>query len=60
MWMDDIGVNIARKEGLIDQLPEDKIPNLAQVFPRHLFEGGHGVGIDVSTAALPRLFTVHA
>src|SRR5439155_3533225 len=27
MWMDDIGVNIARKEGLIDRLPEDKIPN---------------------------------
>jgi putative spermidine/putrescine transport system substrate-binding protein len=52
MWMDDIGVNIARKEGLIDKLPEEKIPNLAKVFPRYIIEGGHGVGIDVSTVAL--------
>jgi putative spermidine/putrescine transport system substrate-binding protein len=52
MWMDDIGVNIARKEGLIDKLPEDKIPNLAQVFPRFFIEQGYGVGIDASTVAL--------
>jgi putative spermidine/putrescine transport system substrate-binding protein len=52
MWMDDIGVNVARKEGLIDKLPEDKIPNLAKVFPRYIVEAGHGVGIDVSTVAL--------
>jgi putative spermidine/putrescine transport system substrate-binding protein len=52
MWMDDIGVNIARKEGLIDRLPEDKIPNLAKVFPRFFIEQGYGVGIDASTVAL--------
>ncbi len=52
MWMDDIGVNIARKEGLIDRLPEDKIPHMAQVFPKYIVEGGYGVGIDVSTVAL--------
>jgi len=52
MWMDDIGVNIARKEGLIDRLPEDKIPHLARVFPTYVVEGGYGVGIDVSTVAL--------
>ena len=52
MWMDDIGVNIARKEGLIDRLPEEKIPNLAKVFPRFFIEQGYGVGIDASTVAL--------
>jgi len=52
MWMDDIGVNIARKEGLIDRLPEDKIPHLARVVPTYVVEGGYGVGIDVSTVAL--------
>src|SRR5215471_6169632 len=52
MWMDDIGVNIARKEGLIDRLPEDKIAHMAQVFPKYIVEGGYGVGIDVSTVAL--------
>jgi peptide/nickel transport system permease protein len=36
MWMDDIGVNLAKKEGLIDKLPEDKIPHLAKVFPRYI------------------------
>jgi putative spermidine/putrescine transport system substrate-binding protein len=52
MWMDDIGVNIAKKEGLIDKLPEDKIPNLAKVFSRFLVEEGYGVGIEASTVAL--------
>jgi putative spermidine/putrescine transport system substrate-binding protein len=52
LFMDDIGVNIARKEGLIAKLPEDKIPNLANVSPRYVVEGGYGVGIDISTVAL--------
>ena len=52
MWMDDIGVNLARKEGLVDKLPEDKIPNLANVTPKYIVEGGYGVGIDLSTVAL--------
>ncbi|RMF85467.1 MAG: ABC transporter substrate-binding protein [Nitrospinota bacterium] len=52
MFMDDIGVNLARKEGLVEHLPEDKIPNLAHVFPRYLVEEGYGVGIQVSTVAL--------
>ena len=52
MWMDDIGVNIAKKEGLIDPLPADKIPNMAKVFPSYIVEEGYGVGIDVSPIAL--------
>ncbi len=52
MFMDDIGVNLARQEGLVERLPEDKIPHLANVFPRYLVEEGYGVGIQVSTVAL--------
>jgi putative spermidine/putrescine transport system substrate-binding protein len=52
MFMDDIGVSLARQEGLIAPLPEQKIPNLANVCPRYLFEDGYGVGIQVSTVAL--------
>ena len=52
MFMDDIGVSLARQEDLLAPLPEDKIPNMANVFPRYLFEDGYGVGIQVSTVAL--------
>jgi putative spermidine/putrescine transport system substrate-binding protein len=52
MFLDDVGVNVAKKEGLLQKLPEDKIPNLANVFPRYIVEDGYGVGIDVSTVAL--------
>jgi putative spermidine/putrescine transport system substrate-binding protein len=52
MWMDDIGVNIAKKEGLLDPLPTDKLPNMAKVLPQYTVEGGYGVGIDVSPVAL--------
>ena len=52
MFMDDIGVSLARQEELLAPLPEDQIPNLANVFPRYRFEDGYGVGIQVSTVAL--------
>jgi putative spermidine/putrescine transport system substrate-binding protein len=52
MFLDDVGVNIAKKEGLIEKLPEDKMPNMANVFPRYIIEDGYGVGIDVGTVAL--------
>jgi putative spermidine/putrescine transport system substrate-binding protein len=52
MFLDDIGVTIAHREGLIDKLPDDKIPNLARVMPRYITDDGHGVGIQVSTVAL--------
>jgi len=38
---------------LIDKLPEDKIPNMAKVFPTiYRSNGGYGVGLDVSIVAL--------
>jgi putative spermidine/putrescine transport system substrate-binding protein len=52
MFLDDIGVTVAKREGLIDKLSEDKIPNLANVLPRYLTDDGYGVGIQVSTVAL--------
>jgi putative spermidine/putrescine transport system substrate-binding protein len=52
MFMDDIGVSLARQEGLLAPLPEAQIPNMSNVFPRYLFEDGYGVGIQVSTVAL--------
>lgn len=52
MFLDDIGASMARKEGLVAKLPEDKIPNLANVFPRYVVADGYGVGIQVSTVAL--------
>src|SRR5437868_1372540 len=29
MFMDDIGIELSKREGLIDPLPADKVPNLA-------------------------------
>src|SRR5258707_5134635 len=34
MFIDDIGVDLAKKEGLIEQLPTDQISNIARVLKR--------------------------
>jgi putative spermidine/putrescine transport system substrate-binding protein len=52
MSMDDAGVPQAKAEGLIEQLPMGEIPNLANVYPRYLFEDNYGVGFAVSIAGL--------
>ncbi|HLZ00996.1 MAG TPA: extracellular solute-binding protein [Bradyrhizobium sp.] len=52
MMMDDVGVPQAKQEGLIDKLDPNKIPNLAKVYPRYIFEDGYGVGFSISSAAL--------
>jgi putative spermidine/putrescine transport system substrate-binding protein len=52
MFMDDIGIELAKREGLIDPLPADKIPNLAGVMPRFLFFGGYGSAFAISTGGL--------
>ncbi|WP_406855474.1 extracellular solute-binding protein [Alsobacter sp. KACC 23698] len=52
MFVDDLGVEIAKREGLIDPLPRDKMPNIAKVFPRFIYEDGYGVALAVSTAGL--------
>ncbi len=52
MFMDDIGIDLAKKEGLIDPLPVDKIPNLDRVYKRFLFSDGYGAAFAISTGGL--------
>ncbi len=52
MMMDDVGVPIAKNEGLIAPLPQDKIPNLAKVFPNFVYNDGYGAAFAISTVSL--------
>jgi putative spermidine/putrescine transport system substrate-binding protein len=52
MFVDDLGVEITKREGLINPLPKDKMPNLARVFPRFIYEDGYGVALAISSAGL--------
>jgi putative spermidine/putrescine transport system substrate-binding protein len=52
MFVDDLGVEIAKREGLIDPLPTDKMPNLSRVYPRFVYEQGFGVALAVSTGGI--------
>src|ERR1700730_16406726 len=37
MFIDDVGVDLAKKEGLIEQLPADQIPNMKRLLQRFVF-----------------------
>lgn len=50
--IDDLGVEIAKREDLIDPLPGDLMPNLTKVYPRFVFEDGYGVAVAVSNAGM--------
>jgi putative spermidine/putrescine transport system substrate-binding protein len=52
MFMDDIGIDLAKKEGLLDPLPVEKIPNLQRVYKRFLFSEGYGAAFAISTGGL--------
>ena len=52
MFMDDIGIDLAKKEGLLDPLPVEKIPNLDRVYKRFLFSEGYGAAFAISTGGL--------
>lgn len=52
MFVDDFAVTLARQEGLIERLPEDKIPNLSRVFDRYHIEDGHGVAVAMSACGM--------
>jgi putative spermidine/putrescine transport system substrate-binding protein len=52
MFMDDIGIELSKREGLIDPLPADKVPNLAGVLPRFMFYDGYGAAFAISTGGL--------
>jgi putative spermidine/putrescine transport system substrate-binding protein len=50
MFMDDIGIDLATSEGLLDPLPFDKMPNAERLFKRFIFTEGHGAAFAISTA----------
>lgn len=51
MFMDDVGVPVAKNEDLIAPFPTDKIPNLANVIPRFLLNDGFAAAFAVSVVA---------
>src|ERR1700679_3065957 len=52
MFMEDSGIELSKREGLIDPLPADKLPNLAGVLPRFLFYDGYGAAFAISTGGI--------
>jgi putative spermidine/putrescine transport system substrate-binding protein len=52
MFMDDIGIELSKREGLIDALPVAQLPNLAAVYKRFLFNDGYGAAFAISTGGL--------
>jgi putative spermidine/putrescine transport system substrate-binding protein len=52
MMMDDVGIPQAKQEDLIEKLDSARIPNLARVYRRFLFEDSYGVGFNISSAGM--------
>jgi putative spermidine/putrescine transport system substrate-binding protein len=52
MFIDPLGIEMSKREGLIAPLPRDKMPNLTNVYPRFLHEDGYGVSFSVTAAGL--------
>jgi len=52
MFVDDIGVDLAKNEGLIDKLPQERIPNIERLLRRFLYYDGYGAAFAMSTAGL--------
>jgi putative spermidine/putrescine transport system substrate-binding protein len=52
MFIDDIGVDLAKKEGLIEQLPADQIPNMKRLLKRFVFNDGYGAAFAMSSVGL--------
>jgi putative spermidine/putrescine transport system substrate-binding protein len=51
MFVDDNIVQIAKQAGLISELTQDMVPNLANVYPEFIFNDSYGVGVAVSWVA---------
>ena len=52
MFVDDIGIDLAKREGLIEKLPRDEMPNLARVMDRFIYNEGFGAAFAMSAAGL--------
>jgi putative spermidine/putrescine transport system substrate-binding protein len=52
MMMDDIGVEVAKRESLIAPLDPATIPNLSRVIPRFVVFDSHAAGFNISTGGV--------
>jgi putative spermidine/putrescine transport system substrate-binding protein len=52
MFVDDIGIELAKREGLIEKLPRDEIPNMARVLGRFIYFDGYGAAFAMSAAGM--------
>ncbi|WP_176084784.1 extracellular solute-binding protein [Martelella sp. HB161492] len=51
MFIDDVAIPICKTEGLIEQLPADQMPALANLYPRFGFDGW-GTALAISVASM--------
>jgi putative spermidine/putrescine transport system substrate-binding protein len=52
MFVDDIGIELAKREGLIEQLPAAQLPNMEKVLKRFIYYDGYGAAFAMSAAGL--------
>ena len=52
MFVDDIGIELAKREGLIEKLPRELIPNMERVLNRFIYFDGYGAAFAMSAAGL--------
>jgi putative spermidine/putrescine transport system substrate-binding protein len=52
MFVDDTGVDLAKKEGLIEQLPAAEVPNMSRLLKRFLVSDGFGAAFAMSSVGL--------
>jgi putative spermidine/putrescine transport system substrate-binding protein len=52
MFVDDIGIQLAKTEGLIEKLPRAEIPNMARVLDRFIYFDGYGAAFAMSAAGM--------
>src|SRR5258708_13776236 len=52
MFIDDIGVELAKREGLIEKLPREQIPNMERVLNRFIYYDGYGAAFAMSAAGM--------
>jgi putative spermidine/putrescine transport system substrate-binding protein len=50
MFVDDIGIELASREGLIEKLPREQMPNLDRVMNRFIYYDGYGAAFAMSSA----------
>ena len=52
MFVDELAIDICKREDLIAKIPTEKLPNLAKLYPRFIYEDGYGTGIGSSMGGM--------